>query len=357
MHDGSRRRPGAFAARSFAFITGLIRRILPPLDRLLPGVIAAFIGGQAHAQPAATAPDCPPEPVEITAERLRTGMQAAEDHGFLWRISKGGRVSYLYGTVHVARLEWVFPGPLVREALAASDTVALELDILDVDVQRRLVQAMSAGPGEALPEALGERLRRRMAAECLAPESLAKAGPELQVATLTALAGRRDGLYPTYSVDLLLASYARRLRKAVVSLETPETQVDALQLPTREETIAFVEDALEDLESGRTRPFLLRLATLWANGDHDALEHYGDWCECLRTAAERLAMRRLLDDRNPGMAEQIDRLHRSGRRVFAAVGSLHMVGPNGLPALLKQRGYTVEVGHFEEPEAPAPKAQ
>jgi uncharacterized protein YbaP (TraB family) len=357
MHDGSRRWSGAFATGAFSFLTRLIRRTLPPLDRLLLGVLAAFIGGQVHAQAAASAPDCPPDPVEITKERLQAGMQAAEDHGFLWRISKGGRVSYLYGTVHIARLEWVFPGPLVREALAASDTVALELDILDPEVQRRLVQAMSARPDEALPEALVERLRRGMAAECLAPESLAKASPELQVATLSALAGRRDGLYPTYSVDLLLASYARGLRKAVVSLETPETQVGALQMPTREETVAFVEDALEDLESGRTRPFLLRLATLWANGDHDALEHYEDWCECRRTAAERLAMQRLLDDRNPGMAEQIDRLHRSGRRVFAAVGSLHMVGPTGLPALLKQRGYTVEVGHFEEPEAPPPKAQ
>jgi uncharacterized protein YbaP (TraB family) len=28
--------------------------------------------------------------------------------------------------------------------------------------------------------------------------------------------------------------------------------------------------------------------------------------------------------------------------VFAAVGSLHMTGPKGLPRLLGQRGYTVE---------------
>ena len=31
-----------------------------------------------------------------------------------------------------------------------------------------------------------------------------------------------------------------------------------------------------------------------------------------------------------------DNLHNSGQRVFAAVGSLHMIGPNGLPALLKK---------------------
>jgi len=32
--------------------------------------------------------------------------------------------------------------------------------------------------------------------------------------------------------------------------------------------------------------------------------------------------------------------------VFAAVGSLHMIGPKGLPALLRQRGYRVEQGEF-----------
>jgi len=28
--------------------------------------------------------------------------------------------------------------------------------------------------------------------------------------------------------------------------------------------------------------------------------------------------------------------------VFAAVGSLHMIGPKGLPALLAERGYRIE---------------
>ena len=32
--------------------------------------------------------------------------------------------------------------------------------------------------------------------------------------------------------------------------------------------------------------------------------------------------------------------------MFAAVGSLHMIGPNGLPALLRQRGYGVEQVRF-----------
>jgi uncharacterized protein YbaP (TraB family) len=62
----------------------------------------------------------------------------------------------------------------------------------------------------------------------------------------------------------------------------------------------------------------------------------------MKTDKDRDMMKRMLDERNPGMAQSIDAIHASGKAVFAAVGSLHMVGKVGLPALLAARGYTVE---------------
>jgi len=58
-------------------------------------------------------------------------------------------------------------------------------------------------------------------------------------------------------------------------------------------------------------------------------------------------MRRMLDERNPGLANGIDAIHASGKTVFAAVGSLHMIGKLGLPALLSERGYKVERVDFK----------
>ena len=55
----------------------------------------------------------------------------------------------------------------------------------------------------------------------------------------------------------------------------------------------------------------------------------------------------MLDDRNPALAERIDALHMGGKSVFAAVGSLHMVGKLGLPLLMAQRGYQVERVEFK----------
>jgi uncharacterized protein YbaP (TraB family) len=160
------------------------------------------------------------------------------------------------------------------------------------------------------------------------------------------MAGRRDGFDPAYAIDLVLAIVARQLGKPIASLETPEAQMQTLQMPTQEETIAYVESSLDELESGRARPLLNRLAKAWTTGDYAELSSYDRWCECMGTASDRAAMKRLLDDRNPALAAGIDALHASGKQVFAAVGSLHMIGPNGLPALLRQRGYKVEEGDF-----------
>lgn len=71
------------------------------------------------------------------------------------------------------------------------------------------------------------------------------------------------------------------------------------------------------------------------------MERYPEWCDCLNTLTEREAYSRLVDGRNPGLADAIDRLH-AKVSVFAAVGALHMVGAQGLPVLLQAKGFKVQ---------------
>ena len=327
-------------------------RLLPRcLARLIPGpaalagVFAALLPLAAAQGADAAAAACPPPPQQITSESLNAGIRTARDHGFLWRLSKDGRISWLYGTIHAARVEWMYPGPVTLDALKRSDLLALELDVLDPDVQRRLSASITGQKREPLPPALTRRIERQLQAECADVEAFAKYSPELQIASLSVMAARRDGLDPANAIDLVLAVLAREFGKPVASLETPELQVQALQMPSQTETIAFVSSALDDLESGRTRPMLNRMAKVWTAGDYAELSRFESWCNCVDTAAERAAMKRMLDDRNPQLASAIDALHSSGT-VFAAVGSLHMIGPKGLPALLRQRGYRIEQADF-----------
>ena len=286
---------------------------------------------------------CPPAPVPLSEAQVEAGLRDARDRGFLWRIRKDGVTSFLYGTVHVARQPWMFPGPTVRAALLGAGTLALELDPLDPAVQKGMAEGAAARAAAVrVPPALQARLARRLRAECLPETALDAFGPEMRIALLSVTAARRDGLEAAWGIDLFLAGFARGVPMRVVSLESPREQLRALQMPTPAEALHMLESGLDELDGGRARPMLLRMANVWADSDHAELVRYDDWCECRRTAADAATMKRLLDDRNPTLAARIAALHGEGRPVFAAVGSLHMIGTTGLPALLARRGFSIE---------------
>lgn len=278
------------------------------------------------------APACPPAP-----DAGAWGPPV--DRGMLWRISRGGRVSWLFGTVHVGRPSWRLFGPRTAAALAQSDTLALELDPTDPAV----VAALGLGPpAPALPDPLQQRLAQAVERACLPAAALASLHPVLQALTLTVLDARWLGMDPAWSLEILLAQRARAARRQVVSLEDVELQRAVLVPADPAEALAAVEHSLRQLEDRSSRRVVARLVEAWERGDVDTLGRYERWCECAADEQERASLRRLNDDRNPHLADRIAALHAEGRRVFAAVGALHMTGPRALPRLLAERGFRVE---------------
>lgn len=289
---------------------------------------------------------CPPAPTKPTAEMFQAAVRNASNHGYLWRISKDGRTSYLYGTIHVGKLEWIYPGPTVDAALRATDSVALELDMMDPEIKDRTNKGLASVHGNSLPEPLEKRMHRLADSLCVPFESIAGMPPEMQIAILGIISGRREGLDASYSIDVFLAAIGHKANKNVVSLETPEFQIQTLLMHTPQETAAVVESGLEEMENRRSDKMLKRLADAWARSNYSELENFEKWCDCLKTEVDRTMMKRMLDERNPAMAERIDALHKGGKQVFAAVGSMHLFGSSGLPALMGKRGYKVERVNF-----------
>jgi uncharacterized protein len=299
--------------------------------------------GNAPASPSGNKQVCPPVAQRPTEAELRQALDQARDRGMLWRISKGGRTSHLFGTIHVGNLAWAPPGPTIRRALADSDILALELDIGDRAILAELQDALTRKPGDPdLPPDLLRGLAEESAAACLPPNLLDGQKPAVRALSLVALSARWEGLDAGYAQEAILADYARETGMPVTSLERVEEQMAALLPTTPEETQRMVRQALTQLKSGVARRGVKRLAEAWAEGRLEELASYETWCECVNTEEDRQMLRRTNDERNPALASRIDRLHSQGQRVFAAVGALHMTGPRALPTLLQQRGYTVE---------------
>ena len=312
---------------------------------LVAGARAAAVSEPGDVAPPAIAADvrCPPEVAAPTPDQAAAGMRDAVDSGLLWKATKDGRAVYLYGTIHVAKLSWAFPGRDVLKAMMASDVVALELDMTDPGVLDHLRKAIERRPdAPPLPDALQRRLAAQMAANCIAPERLATMRPELQAITVDMMTARQFGLYSDYGIDMVIAGIATTLHKPIRSLETPESQAALLVSDDPAETARTVGDVLDDLEGGKSPQMLQRLAGDWQRGDLADMEAYPAWCECLETPQQRADFVKLVDDRNPLMADKIVKWHAEGKSLFVAVGSLHMTGHVGLPELLKARGFQVE---------------
>ncbi len=302
---------------------------------------ALLIPALALSQPAA--PDCPPPPAIPSAEEIQAMFTTAKDRGFLWKYDKDGHEGYLFGSIHLGRRDWIVPGPKTMAALQSSGVIALELDVLDPQIHAQLSDPAKAGIARVtLPPPLLLRMNAIARRVCAPDGALAALHPLMQLITLTMLQARFAELEPGYGSEMFLAGFARGAKRPLESLETADIQLRALLAGDVQRIVQMVESGLTLFETGRQHVQTERLINVWAASNLDELQRYEEWCECLTTEADRTYMKGLLDDRNPRLAAGIDRLTRGGRTVFAAVGALHMIGPNSVPKLLEKMGYKIE---------------
>lgn len=334
------RGPGAGLLRGRLGLVRRMGRCLALLALVAPSFAPAQdLSGSPAGQPEA----CPPAVAPLTPAEQRALAPQARDIGFAWRLTKDGRSSHLVGTLHLGRPAWTVPGPRLREILARSDLLALELDLSDAQTIRELQAGMAATSADApLPPPLARRLARATARACLPAGALEGQRPLLRAVTLALLEARWEGLDAAFSQEAMLMAETQRRGLPRVALETPADQLAALLSPGAADGERVIAQALDQLDSGAARRAARRLAQVWSEGRLDELSAYERWCECADTEDERAWLRRLNDARNPLLAERIDRLHARGHRVLAAVGALHMTGPQALTTLLAQRGFTVE---------------
>ncbi len=310
--------------------------------RLLAALAMLFAGWSSASTMAAIGDtsSCPPQAQPPSREQMQKARQQATDRGFLWRISRDGRESYLYGTIHAGRPEWFALGPRTEVSLSRTGALALEINVTDPAVLGALREAMQ-GPSRALPAELTQSLRAAWAAECLPSADLEQGAAEVLVTQLAVAQAQRQGLFPLYGAESVLLMRSLRTERPVVGLESVQTQLSALMARSDDEAATMVREMLAELQRPRAVRSMERLTRAWAARDLKDLEAYADWCDCLHTPTERETYARLVDGRNPGMAEAIGRLH-ANVSVFAAVGALHMVGPQGLPTLLEAKGFKVQ---------------
>jgi len=285
---------------------------------------------------------CPPVAQPPTPEQLQAAQAGAKDRGALWRLRKDGLVSYLYGTVHVGKLAWAFPGPQLQAAMRATEVLAVEVNLMEPSFMAEFQAAQAKAPKLDVTTAEQARLDAEADAACVPRAALAALHPVMQAITYVSLSGRRDGLDPAFAQEAVLLGATQAVKRPVVSLESVAAQMAVLLPADAAEAREMLNQTLDSLQRQESRTSMRRLGEAWERGDLETLASPAKLCDCVPTAQELQLLRRVNDGRNPGLADRIAQEHAKGKPMFVAVGTLHMTGAQALPRLLQERGFDVE---------------
>jgi len=260
----------------------------------------------------------------------------------LWRVAGDSNDVYLLGSVHLLR-ESDYPVPsAIAEAYEQSDTLVMELDLDDIDraateqLVKELAHVKDGGSlesqlGPAAFKAASEHAERAQ----LSLDTLRLNDPWFAAITVEQIVLRRNGFDPSFGIENHLATKAAVDGKEILGLESMRQQLeilDNLPLPAQR---ALLLQALEKSETlGRVMDELIRA---WRYGDTGYLE--ATLLPEIRSNPELYDA--LVVRRNEAWLPQIEQMLAEPSDYLVVVGALHLIGPDGIPEMLRSRGNTL----------------
>jgi uncharacterized protein YbaP (TraB family) len=275
---------------------------------------------------------------------------AAEDLLFAWEVKSETATVTMVGSIHVGKPDF-FPLPdPIETAFAAAPVLAVEVDMTDPEILQKsgmlMMQKGMLPQGTTLADRLSPELWQRMQDYAAAREiNLAmfqSMKPGIAAMGMVMLEFQNQGFDPQLGIDKHFLDAAREQGKEIQSLESIEDQLDLF---------FSIDDELDDIlvagfldQMDEVIPMIEEMVSLWEAGDVDGLDKF-----LMDQVGEDPAMdefyRKILDDRNLDMAEQIDNMLHGDTDVFVVVGAGHFAGKMGIVNLLEEMGYSVEQMH------------
>jgi uncharacterized protein YbaP (TraB family) len=282
----------------------------------------------------------------LAALLLAATPALADDAGHpvtLWRVAGETNSVYLLGSIHMLRQQdHPLPGVIDR-VYEDAEVVVMELDMDDLDPAATQASFSRAGvmmDGTTLRDLMGEELfeqAERAAAEIDIPlELLAQSEPWLAAMTVELMMLYRIGFNPALGIEMTLSQRAISDGKPVEGLETVDEQLaflDGLPLEAQREML------LQTLAQGAALSESVDdLVTAWRHGDTAALQ--AGLLDSMGEQEELLAA--LVTDRNRRWAATIIPWLDDDHDYLVVVGALHLVGDDGVPALLDKAGFGIQ---------------
>ena len=267
----------------------------------------------------------------------------AASPSFLWKVTTpAGRSLYLAGSLHLLSSEYYPLAPAFDERFAEADLLVEELDMAEMAApasQMLMLQRGMMPAGQTLESVLApdtlEAVKSKAAELGLpfAPLQLFK--PWALALTLQGMEWQKAGYDANLGLDKHFYDTAREKGLQVQGLETLAFQIgqfDGLSMPLQDRMLA---ESLKEMATASAQ--VGEMARAWKAGDAVAIEKI----VLADLKSEPQMYDRLLVARNRTWLPKLDALLTRPKPAFVVVGAAHLVGPDGLLAAFKAKGYTV----------------
>lgn len=264
----------------------------------------------------------------------------------LWKVSDGDNHLYLLGSFHALKADDYPPAPALLAAFADAETVAFEIspeEMRSPELAAKLMAAAALPAGQTLDDSLSGpnklRLRQYAQKSGLPLQNYQRLEPWFVSLVISLKEMATVGYDPSLGLDQYLISKSQQAGKRTLGLETADQQIAALDSMSALEQQQSLSETLDQADDFKSEIDLLH--GYWRAGNDRALD------EMLRIEFKRdyaQLYQRINVARNqawlPKLQAMLDGEHRDDTLVV--VGSLHLLGPDGLVSHLRARGYRVE---------------
>jgi uncharacterized protein YbaP (TraB family) len=281
----------------------------------------------------------------IGADRAQVQQTPAQQpaKSCLWSVRSGSNTVYLLGSLHVLKSD-DYPLPAaIEKAYSSSQKLVFETDLSamsDANLQAQMLTMGLYPEGESLSRNLSggtlDMLQTKLTDMGMPIQQFERFKPWLIALTLATFELQRLGYSPQMGIDMHFYNRAKADGKELDFLEPIEYQMELLGNMDDADQDSFLTQTLEEINV--VSEMSADMVTYWKAGDAESLY------ELMNKSFEKhpIIRDRLLLKRNMEWVSHIDIFTKETQNVLVIVGAGHLVGPESVVDLLKQKGYTVK---------------
>lgn len=268
---------------------------------------------------------------------------ATPPRNFGWKVTSPQGAIYIVGSVHLLSKDFYPLNPALEKAYKDSDLLVEEVDIAEMTspmtqttTLMRGMQPSSVPLDKVLSPSTMAALSRKSQDLGLPLEALKQFKPWMIALTLEAMEWQKAGFDQDLGLDKHFYDQAQADGKVVQGLETTQYQISRFDEMPMDLQDHLLSETLKSIDTEQAS--MSRLIEAWRTGDGPAVERI-----VLKDLQQEPQLyQRLLVDRNKNWLPKLDALFARGGRAMVVVGAAHLVGPDGLLAMFKAKGYKVE---------------